>query len=276
MEMKKKIKLLMDTKKIFDENNIEFFPQGGTLLGFIRDGQILPWDPDVDLFICYKDYYKLVNLKKNFEKMGYETLFPPGDYRHCSIGYPKDYRYSKKDLEAHELLCKESNLPPDYNVRFHIGIDLLARDKDKMIVLRFFDENMFNKLFGKFGKMLSQKHHKGILLLNKKPMLTAILINVYNFFSRFYHNIILFIRKQRALPYEWFKDKKKIKIYDSYFNIPSNPEECLELIYGCNWRTPEKDWSSDEWKKSTRYITKYKIRDKNVRDLFVKRGDVRY
>ena len=42
-------KLLVGIATIFRENNIEFFINHGTLLGYYRDKRLMPWDNDVDL-----------------------------------------------------------------------------------------------------------------------------------------------------------------------------------------------------------------------------------
>ena len=142
----------MDTKQIFDKNNIEFFPQGGTLLGFIREQRIMPWDADIDLVMYYKDYHKLKSIGKEFEKLGYKIFFPPGEYRHPIICDSSGYNYYMQDWGV----IHQGSVP------FHISIDFFIEDGDRMIMLTFFDKNMFNRLFGKYGRVLSRKYHKNI------------------------------------------------------------------------------------------------------------------
>ncbi len=38
-------------KKVLDENNIDFWLIGGTLVGIIRDGDLISWDDDVDVAV---------------------------------------------------------------------------------------------------------------------------------------------------------------------------------------------------------------------------------
>lgn len=43
--------LLLKTARLLDERNIPYHLEGGTLLGIVRDNDLLPWDHDVDISI---------------------------------------------------------------------------------------------------------------------------------------------------------------------------------------------------------------------------------
>ena len=43
----------------FDKNDIEFWIEGGTLLGIIRDKKLISWDTGIDLCIWNKSSFKL-------------------------------------------------------------------------------------------------------------------------------------------------------------------------------------------------------------------------
>ncbi len=49
--IKKARKLLNDVVDYLDAQNIDYHLEGGTLLGFVRDGEFLEWDHDIDLSI---------------------------------------------------------------------------------------------------------------------------------------------------------------------------------------------------------------------------------
>ena len=46
------LKDLRDIKNILDEEKIDFWVIGGTLLGIVRDGDFIKWDNDIDIAIC--------------------------------------------------------------------------------------------------------------------------------------------------------------------------------------------------------------------------------
>jgi phosphorylcholine metabolism protein LicD len=59
------------TKELCERENIEYFIDGGTLLGCVREeGQIL-WDNDADFGISPPNFKKLKQFKSDFEKQGY-------------------------------------------------------------------------------------------------------------------------------------------------------------------------------------------------------------
>lgn len=56
--------LLSNTKKFLNKNKIEYWLDGGTLLGAMRNNKFIPWDDDCDLAIYEENYYKLENIVK--------------------------------------------------------------------------------------------------------------------------------------------------------------------------------------------------------------------
>lgn len=63
--------MLYDVHQILVNNNITYWADGGTLLGSVRHGGIIPWDDDIDIGILSKDIRKFLKLKKQFKKCGY-------------------------------------------------------------------------------------------------------------------------------------------------------------------------------------------------------------
>jgi len=51
--------------KVFSDNKIKYFIEGGSLLGAVRHGGMIPWDDDIDLGVFDKDFEKIIPL---FEK----------------------------------------------------------------------------------------------------------------------------------------------------------------------------------------------------------------
>lgn len=67
------LSLLFDTTRALDECGVIYHLEGGTLLGLVRDGDLLPWDHDLDISILSKDRYIAERaLKKLFYK-GYRV-----------------------------------------------------------------------------------------------------------------------------------------------------------------------------------------------------------
>ena len=273
VDMERRKKLLVDTKEIFDENGIKFFPVCGTLLGFIRRESIIPWDPDIDLNVWYYDYEKIVSLKKDFEKLGYKIK--PSNSPHIDIFFAEDYDAMNEGILFVHLADDGSW---SYDCCFHVGIEFFVRDIDNVIIMKYFDKNIFNKTFGGFGRLLEKKFFNA--KKKEKKILSLLLkldIKIYNFFKRVFNSAILLLRAHNVYPYSWFEKTKKIKIYDLDFNIPAEYEKYLEKKYGHNWRIPvgtNRNYPGAMKKRQTRGMKKYHIKDKNVRNLLIKRGDI--
>ena len=56
---KKAVKLLLDVNDILKNSNVDYWIEGGTLLGAIRDKKLIPWDHDLDLGMKYSSDLKM-------------------------------------------------------------------------------------------------------------------------------------------------------------------------------------------------------------------------
>lgn len=96
-ELKQKLKLLTD---ILNKHKIHFWMYGGALLGYVRNGDLIPWDRDIDLFVWKKDYHKVLELKREFEKAGFSCSIRDG----CTM-----LRWSDKNMTlVHYTLGKDT------------------------------------------------------------------------------------------------------------------------------------------------------------------------
>ncbi len=95
---------LRDLHTVLSKHGIRYWMDGGTLLGAIRHGGVIPWDDDGDIQIFEEDKEKLLALKEEFAELGYLLqdhelslkLFP-GDGSH----YPSiDIFTARKDEET--------------------------------------------------------------------------------------------------------------------------------------------------------------------------------
>lgn len=62
------------TKELCERNNIEYFIDGGTMLGCVRDGGQILYDNDADFGITSNNLNKLLSFQKEFEKQNYGVI----------------------------------------------------------------------------------------------------------------------------------------------------------------------------------------------------------
>lgn len=63
--------------RICEENNLQYYLIGGSLIGAIRHKGCIPWDDDIDVIMFKSDFKKLLKLEKNFSdefKLSYRLL----------------------------------------------------------------------------------------------------------------------------------------------------------------------------------------------------------
>jgi len=98
---------------------------------------------------------------------------------------------------------------------------------------------------------------------------------LYNFFAPYYRALVLYINKHEVFPYSWFENMETINVYGMDFKIPSDYEGYLERMYGKKWRIPVKSWSIKEHLKFNTFRIRYNFQDKNIKDLWIKREDMK-
>ena len=61
------LRLLDEFIDVCEHNNLKWCVAYGTLLGAVREGDMIPWDYDIDVFMPLNDYNKLWDLYDNKE-----------------------------------------------------------------------------------------------------------------------------------------------------------------------------------------------------------------
>lgn len=113
------IEMLKEIDRICIENNIKYFLAGGTLLGAVRTGHVIPWDDDLDIGMLREDYDKFREVCKTqlSDKFSYSSPFN---------GSGSHYTTEKIRLESTYFSTRYSskNVYPD-----GVFVDILVYDQ---------------------------------------------------------------------------------------------------------------------------------------------------
>lgn len=114
--------ILLQTYKSFkafcEEHDIKYIAAGGTALGAVRHGGIIPWDDDIDVYMPREDYEKFLSLKGALAGSGYEIEDPSDKDYFCAMA---------KYADIHTSIQEFVNIPYIQG----IYIDVFALDYDE-------------------------------------------------------------------------------------------------------------------------------------------------
>ncbi len=101
--------MLLKTIDILNEKKYKYWLEAGTLLGILRDGDLIPWDYDADLGIPADSADDIMKLRKNFlpnyliKRRRIESPWIPGDMRVIKVKTPWE---KIKQINFHvDLFC---------------------------------------------------------------------------------------------------------------------------------------------------------------------------
>ncbi len=213
-------KVLLQTVKILDETNINYWVDGGTLLGIIRDNQLLPWDYDIDFSVWSHEVTKdeIVELLKNH---GYEYM--PSVYEMDCIQFFKDDNRVDIDFytRGEEVSSVLWRVPSKNIVKRVLGSVILQFyiNEKKLAFKQGYNISKIKRMVGKFSVFIPN------IILKKLYALTT---NLYDVLGSQCTNELLQFKKIRYKNYE--------------LSVPIESEKYLEYFYGKDWKVPKKDY----------------------------------
>lgn len=206
------INLLHKTIDILEEFDINYFLISGTLLGYIRHNDFIPWDDDIDLIVDDSILEKFNDIVKKHENINlffknkYDSLkicFSDGieipenenviQWKNSSIGVNKKYCWPFIDLFIYES-----------------GLQLHSCGEYDNFKVDGKQERLFNSFRGKCNRAFRFIREDQIV---------------------FFHN-------------DWKADEffppKKVQFLGKMVNIPKNPEYFLNINFGDDYMTQIK------------------------------------
>lgn len=209
-------------------NNIKYFVAFGTLLGQIRDGGMIPWDPDIDVCVPINTVQQLIYVLKNelptdyfFESNFTHRNFPYYQMRIGKKGYSLDYIHvdifyligAPEGKELEDFKNENKNLYKQRNYLF-LSQQKLVNNKSKFYQIA---KIIFYKILSKFAT----KH-----ALDKK---FKKLSNMYDYNSS--KQLYVFCECGTDFDISDIEPIQIKNINDKNIGMPSNPFNILNKCY---------------------------------------------
>lgn len=206
--------ILKKLKKILDSNKVIFWLRDGSVLGIVRDKELIKWDTDVDIGIWWEDFEKLSLIDYEMKHAGYKTHLDEESLNIIGKDFNIDIATHKRkgDFAYHYYIQPKKFIG---NILDYIVWILSLREEYK--------EGIISDYLTK----------KIINLIKNIPFR----IKIYKIFNKLYVGYGV-IKYQKSIPLRFFENLKEVKTHDISLKIPKDFNEYLTYRYGEDWRTP--------------------------------------
>jgi len=211
----------LEVISILQTNKINYWLGHGTLLGIIRDNNLIEWDHDIDIAVwatevSQEKILKIMKKENYILREGYGVKTP-------------DLSFNKKGGRI-----------VDFNF---YEISKTEKDEEIAQILWPVPKNYLMKLIHALSEA-GDYNGKFKLIINS--------LSLFKFFFKYLKNFCikkgLFYKMQGySEPVRFIEKIKKMHFNGLTINVPSQPEEYLKHLYGNDWRVPKKKfvWYKD-------------------------------
>ncbi|WP_296804219.1 phosphorylcholine transferase LicD [uncultured Methanobrevibacter sp.] len=246
---KVQLMILKDFIKICEENKINYFVYGGTLLGTIRHEGFIPWDDDIDVIMFRKDFEKFNKIMTNK---------PNKKYNFFNVLNEETYHYTFARLFLKNTLYEEDwNNQVNYTQNIYIDIFILDNVPNNSIkrFIHKWSSFILNQLTmyslikfdntSKLKKIVQNAIYYILKILPISP--NSIKLKCVKTFSKYVNEECDQVCDFPAIcqmPIYNKKDwlpLKKAKFENINVNVPNNPDSILTRIYGNYMELPPKE-----------------------------------
>ena len=208
----KNLKSLID---ILTENKINYWICHGTLLGIIRDNQLIPWDHDIDIGVIEnkitRKIFPLIMKRKGFKEI--KKTFLEND------GMMKFVRKGGREVDINFYKINKKN--KTVYVKWYVPKNLLMKIIDALSFASSYKGegyklvntfSIFEKLFLRLKKILVQNR-------------------LFYSFAGYSHN------------FKYALNLKKYNFFNLKIFVPKDSHAYLRDLYGDKWRIPKKKYN---------------------------------
>ena len=241
------LKILKNVKLVLEKHSIDYWLDCGTLLGAIRDGQLIKWDTDIDIG-CWKnknDYLIKKILRKEFMTLGYNVYLT--DY-FINIHDPKYSNYNV-DINFYSKYANWAITPSNC---------LLPYLKDPLPI---FINHLIRFIYN--NRLYLKKYHSMVKYFIKiyfSLIRYIFLILPPNWQDIFLDKLIILRQKltdhkNEAVEKHYFWDLVQFNVFNGAYPVPKKYREYLTCRYGSNWETPIQKWDNAKQDKTVKHLS---------------------
>ena len=230
------VEILKEIDRICRANNIQYYLYGGTLLGAVRNGKIIPWDDDMDIVMYREDYDRFLEVCKTqlnelysvqtcFNDPGYPLLFSKVRKNGTFIREEKwDGRLNNNGIYV-DILPLDNYFPD--GIRAEFGFRIMGFIHRACIGCILPNRNPVKKIINYWA------HRKPVMYWYKKRE------SILKWCNRHIHGEYVcsfgshyWPMNRRILKKEWFGENVDIEFENLVCMSPKNPEGYLTHLFG--------------------------------------------
>ena len=125
---KKAIGMLKDVKEVLDSYKLVFWIEDGTLLGYMRNEKIIPWDDEIDLGTYASKFPKIKDVQKKLNKKGYISKFA---FDRLKI-WKEDWNVGFINIDLHLWNLIDGHYVCDYHEEKKSMFSIFTRNLDRL------------------------------------------------------------------------------------------------------------------------------------------------
>lgn len=249
------MEIVKNVINICEENNLEYFMLGGTMLGAIRHKSFIPWDDDIDLGLPRKDYDKFLEiapkqLTNNLKMVNYKT--------------DSNYHYYITRILDIDTKVIEERIGKEEEKYTNASIDIFPLDgtpNNKILRQIYFFRVLYHRALMSLcykdsidKKRKRSKKEKILLWIMMKLPIQKIttaykqkeqidrLLKKHDFYnSKYVGNIMGAYRTKEIVPKEFYGKGKMYQFEDIKMNGLELYDEYLKYTYGDYMKLPPED-----------------------------------
>ncbi len=220
--------LLQDTVGILNQHNISYWADCGTLLGLIRENQLLEWENDIDLGV-------MVNKGDSRQKECIESIF-------------SNKGYVVRRFKDHTNVSKEGDdVYLDINYYYKL---------DDMAIKPACHPGTFGKVFYVLYEIMVNRYKIKETDNALKTRIIACIAaasrfipsRVRTYMGNIFHAIYMKMPQKDItwrVPLDYFQTLRKIDYKGHQISVPADSEGYLSYRYGVDWMQPRRQWRTD-------------------------------